>query len=230
MDGLALLCNLHSEGPLALRRLRMAGVRDLADLEEVPLTTLIECLRCSPGPARRFQIEARLLAGRLSESPLDPEPLARPATEVGALASHFGGRPSGEPPEPAPEPRPGLRPEHLDGLDARLCEALAAQGIHSLDAFQERAGLGLARAIGVPLTRLLDLATRARLALRARPARSGAARDASGDTTPQRVVVPESSRRTAAPVTRPAALAHTTPTAAPFPGPFAEPGSAGPFV
>ena len=74
MDGLSLLCNLHAAGPLALRRLRAAGVRELEDLEGLAESTLSECLRSSSAHARRFVEEARQLARRLAESQLEPEP------------------------------------------------------------------------------------------------------------------------------------------------------------
>src|SRR5262249_35398065 len=71
MDGLALLCNLHADGPWTLRRLRGLEVHTLQDLERVPLETLVSWLGAPR--ARRFAEEARLLARRLVEVPLEPE-------------------------------------------------------------------------------------------------------------------------------------------------------------
>jgi hypothetical protein len=87
MDGLALLCNLHADGPLSLRRLRNAGVRTLRELTGVPESSLSAILKASPALARRLVHEARQLAQRLDEMPLEPD--------------------TGSPPEPAlPRPRP----------------------------------------------------------------------------------------------------------------------------
>src|SRR5262245_41946574 len=171
MDGLSLLCNLHADGPLALRRLRAAGVRDLEALENVPESTLIECLRSSAGHARRFLQEARQLAQRLAESPLEPEP-----------SGEFGGffpRPEAREERPALTWRTdpawaqvaysaGAHPLQRGvpaGLDERTCERLAAQGVRTLEALHERTSLALARSSGIPYARLLDLAAQARLAL-----------------------------------------------------------------
>ncbi len=81
MDGLALLCNLHADGPLTLRRLRAAGVRDLRHLTRLSEGELAPLLRSSPSQAWRFAEEARQLATRLAEEPLE-EDLSLPAGEL----------------------------------------------------------------------------------------------------------------------------------------------------
>lgn len=223
MDGLSLLCNLHADGPLALRRLRAAGVHDLGALEGVPEATLVECLRSSSGHARRFIEEARQLALRLAESPLEPEP----AAEQGGFFPHPVA-PESEPPRLSwrAEPRahtaaalPGVRhplqPGVIPGLDERICERLAAQGVRSLDALHERASLELARSAGISFVRLLDLATRARHVL--------------SDTPRARELVPEAPRH--APVLEGRSLAGTSvrPPARTSRAHAADPGTAGPF-
>jgi hypothetical protein len=73
MDGLALLCNLHADGPLSLRRLRGSGVEALDDLGGLSEEALAAMLRSSPSQVRRFQHEGRLLSRRLKELPLESE-------------------------------------------------------------------------------------------------------------------------------------------------------------
>jgi hypothetical protein len=221
MDGLSLLCNLHADGPLALRRLRESGVRDLGDVEGLPEETLRACLRSSAGHARRFVEEARQLALRLAVAPLEPEPSA--SSEEGGFFPY---------PLPAREEEAGLAwrapargnavrgAEHalrtglLAGLDADTCARLAARDVHTLEALQGEASLALARSTGIPFATLLDLASQARLAL------------APGGT-PWHELVPEAPRH-APPLSG-------RPTTAAFPAPrvprarAADPGSAGPF-
>jgi hypothetical protein len=64
MDALALLCNLYGDGPATLRRLREAGVGELADLGRASLDDLATILGGSKTAARRFQSEAALLEAR----------------------------------------------------------------------------------------------------------------------------------------------------------------------
>jgi len=73
MDGLALLCNLHADGPLSLRRLRASGIEGLDDLGGLSEDALAVTLRSSPSQVRRFQHEGRLLSRRLKEVPLESE-------------------------------------------------------------------------------------------------------------------------------------------------------------
>src|SRR5262245_38487152 len=127
MDGLSLLCNLHADGPLALRRLRAAGVQDLGDLDGLAEATLSACLRSSGAHARRFLEEARQLARRLAESPLEAEPSWE---ETASLRP--ADRPTDAPPLALPAELRGhavrrrahdrLEPGALAGLDERTCE------------------------------------------------------------------------------------------------------------
>ena len=193
MDGLALLCNLHADGPLTLRRLRESGVRGLRDVEAIPEKNLASWMRASPTQARRFAEEARQLALRLVEEPLEaeltsgePEPLEEPlhqpksrrpllsdrpleVAEVRprALAARLTVSPAPrgyerEPARTAPdEPLNSGTPiasVRIEGLDPGSREHLIGQGVLTLEALVELAGLPLARRTGIPYTKLLDLA------------------------------------------------------------------------
>ena len=83
MNGLALLCNLHADGPQTLRRLRQAGVHSVQDLERVPVESLARILRASPHLAQRFCSEARLLRQRIegAKSPTALFLTSKPAVE-----------------------------------------------------------------------------------------------------------------------------------------------------
>jgi len=97
MDGLALLCNLHADGPLTLRRLRQAGIRSLGELERAPRESLASVLRASSHQARRFLYEAALLRRRIeSDGEASSLPRAKPHTVAaeGSMgdAFHFASR------------------------------------------------------------------------------------------------------------------------------------------
>jgi hypothetical protein len=65
MDSLALLCNLHADGPLTLQRLRRIGCESLQALLEMDVSELEVELDGDEDTAERFQREATLLAERL---------------------------------------------------------------------------------------------------------------------------------------------------------------------
>jgi hypothetical protein len=192
MDGLALLCNLHADGPLTLRRLREAGVGDLETLVAFPEAALARLLRSSSTQARRFGEEARQLARRLLEVPLEPETGPEQLAPRGIVHADTTRRVA---PDPAPVPvlrartAPAIRAYGCDragqarlepagalpasagtplgsvpveGLDRRTCELLVAQGVRTLEALVDLANLSLARRAGISFTRLLELAHRAR--------------------------------------------------------------------
>ena len=240
MDGLALLCNLHADGPLTLRRLRRAGIRKLGHIQLVPEETLIGILEASPAQVRRFVREARLLAERVYEGPEEssegvagvgfqrpgatplhselrthpvfqepafheggePERAAGAPANPYATPRHAAGSPPGSPsygspvdpypyraparqtaPPTSPAPLPGvspggfgqapgpstwpgatqraagtlLRPGIVPGLDAGLVQRLIEQGVRTVEALVEETSLRLARRVGLPYTRLLDI-------------------------------------------------------------------------
>jgi len=67
MDALALLCNLHADGPFTLQRLRRSGCHSLDSLLELPAIQLSTHLDGSARTAERFLREAHLLAERLED-------------------------------------------------------------------------------------------------------------------------------------------------------------------
>lgn len=98
MDALALLCNLHGNGPATLAGLRELGVRELACLEALEDGDLERLLGGAAPAAVRFRREGRLLRERLEgpladpvEAAADPDPCPDPVAP---------------PPVPAHEPAP----------------------------------------------------------------------------------------------------------------------------
>ncbi|HEX6882718.1 MAG TPA: hypothetical protein VF530_05015 [Planctomycetota bacterium] len=164
MDGLALLCNLHADGPVTLKRLRLARVASLAELERTPPERLASWLHASIPQARAFLEEARKLGRRLAEA--TPASAPRPVAAEPRAAL---------PVEPEPGP-PRLKPGLLPGLDEVACARLERQNVRTLQALSERAGLDLARRTGIPYSTLLALARAARKLLvgPARPASAAA--------------------------------------------------------
>jgi hypothetical protein len=65
MDTLALLCNLHADGPATLQRLRRSGCETLVALGRIPPTELAARLDWTERSAERFLREAALLAERV---------------------------------------------------------------------------------------------------------------------------------------------------------------------
>jgi hypothetical protein len=69
MDTLALLCNLHADGPATLQRLRRLTVDSLMALMRLDAAELADALGWAPPAAERFLREAELLAERISGEP-----------------------------------------------------------------------------------------------------------------------------------------------------------------
>jgi len=165
MDGLALLCNLFADGPVTLRRLRLAGVADLAELGRTPPPTLAEWLHASLPQAQAFAEEARALLHRLAE---ESAPRAVPsASRVPAPRVPARSAPRAEPIAPGAPLAPAssalpLAAGLLSGLDSALCERLALHHVRTVQALSEFAGLALARRTGIPYSTLLELARQAR--------------------------------------------------------------------
>ncbi len=65
MDGLALLCALHADGPQSLRRLRRSGCPSLESIAGLDIDRLADLLASTPTAAQRFQREAHILLARL---------------------------------------------------------------------------------------------------------------------------------------------------------------------
>jgi len=68
MDTLALLCNLHADGPATLQRLRQEGCDSLDALLELEASTLCGSLDWTEEFSQRFLREALVLSERLGES------------------------------------------------------------------------------------------------------------------------------------------------------------------
>jgi hypothetical protein len=71
MDALALLCNLHADGPSTLRRLRDHGFDQLESFEHLDAASTAGLLGCGTAAAERFLKEARLLAQRVDSDWID---------------------------------------------------------------------------------------------------------------------------------------------------------------
>jgi transcriptional regulator with XRE-family HTH domain len=78
MDAMALLCNMHADGPATIKLLRRAGLLSLSDISRAPHERIADLLGVSPAYARRFAREARLLGERMGDGALDPEENAPP--------------------------------------------------------------------------------------------------------------------------------------------------------
>lgn len=85
MDTLALLCNLHADGPATLHRLRRAGCESLAALCRLEAGALASRLEWNERTAERFLREASLLAERVQEDEPVGGGLEAPAFELEAL-------------------------------------------------------------------------------------------------------------------------------------------------
>jgi len=122
MDTLALLCNLHADGPATLLRLRRIGCESLASLRRLEGATLVRELGWPEATAQRFLREGRLLAERTEG------PLAGESEDVFELESELveeldGSLDEGE--ELEPEPEETCTEEALD-------EPLAEVGVAAL--------------------------------------------------------------------------------------------------
>jgi hypothetical protein len=206
MDEIALLCNLHADGPTTLRVLRRAGLRTLPQVSTVDVRKLADTLGVSPSFARRFAREARLLAGRMGAEGLDVEETA-PNAAVESLRST-----EALPPEPVARepiareltPSPKSAPERptivastgtrlvggmIAGLDRQACDRLVAHGIRTLEELAVAPGLALARRLEMPLPRLFDLQYLAQQRINA-PVTTNAEPEAAADREREYVLHP----------------------------------------
>ena len=119
MDTLALLCNLHADGPETLQRLRSAGWDTLREIQAVDVLELERVLDADRGRAVRFQREAGILRDRLGgdhEPPVatnERESAVRQEASVSATESAPPARAralrSSADASPAPSPESGVR-------------------------------------------------------------------------------------------------------------------------
>lgn len=87
MDALALLCNLHADGPLTLQRLRRLGCESIGTVLTLDAAVLGAELDQASTSAERFQREARFLLERLEGSArvVAPKPGAAPGPAPAAV-------------------------------------------------------------------------------------------------------------------------------------------------
>ena len=119
MDTLALLCNLHADGPETLQRLRSAGWDTLREIQAVDVLELERVLDADRRRAVRFQREAGILRERLGgeyEPPAatnERELAARQKAPLSATESSQPARSkalrSSADSSPAPSPESGVR-------------------------------------------------------------------------------------------------------------------------
>ncbi len=82
MDTLALLCNLHADGPATLQRLRRAGCESLAALRRLDPASLSQQLDWNERVAERFLREAALLCERIEGDEASADELEDPEFEL----------------------------------------------------------------------------------------------------------------------------------------------------
>ncbi len=176
MDTLALLCNLHADGPETLQLLRRVGLDTLSEIESVESSELASVLSMSADRALRFQREANHLRARLepqgAAAPIarrtrerseeipapptsPPAELELPARDV-LIPRTVSSAPSLLAP-PEPVSATGIPPGTLDGLDAGTSEALLAAGVETVEELAQSLPLELSEHSGLDYTRLLRL-------------------------------------------------------------------------
>lgn len=113
MDGLALLCALHADGPQSLRKLRRSGCPSLETVATFDVERLAELLASTPNAALRFQREAQHLLVRLG-----PGSGARGTEAASAAILDVEESASAEPlPTPKPYDAALARWRELDALE-----------------------------------------------------------------------------------------------------------------
>ena len=126
MDTLALLCNLHADGPATLQRLRRAGCESLAALRRLDPAALALRLEWSERAAGRFLREAALLSQRAEQTELEGPEQAVPEFELESrLVEELDGE-SGESESTAVEDTPESEPEGEESGYAPPAERVAA--------------------------------------------------------------------------------------------------------
>lgn len=92
MDTLALLCNLHADGPATLQRLRRAGCESLTALCRLDPASLAARLEWNERTAERFLREATLLSQRVEHTEDEGHEPAEPEFELeSALVEELDG-------------------------------------------------------------------------------------------------------------------------------------------
>ncbi len=117
MDGLALLCALHADGPQSLRRLRRSGCPSLDSVLDFDLERLAELLASTPASAERFQREARYLITRLGPGASSRTDAALLEAEEGVSAQGVSAEVARTPELPRAYDRALARWRELDALE-----------------------------------------------------------------------------------------------------------------
>lgn len=110
MDTLALLCNLHADGPATLLRLRRSGCESLGALRRLDSARLAQTLAWSERAAERFLREATLLHERVDGGGVEGE--VEPALEETEIGANL-------------EEEPALEDTLLEELDGEAAESEA---------------------------------------------------------------------------------------------------------
>lgn len=186
MDALALLCNLHGDGPATLAALRGIGCEDLSGLELLGESLLADLLDRDSDQVQRFLREARVLRERIGdEEPAERdllEPLPRQEPEP-LEPLEVGPEPKAGPEEGGSgpvveavlelwhsmasedEPTSGLLAEvQLSGLTAEQVVSLARAGVRTLDELAGSDAMALSEETGLAFTHLEHLGFLARRA------------------------------------------------------------------
>lgn len=104
MNALALLCNLHADGPRTLQRLRRVGCESLAELVDRTAIEVSEALETDREFAERFQREAAHLLERVEGGLLAVPKPAEPQAGGGPGPAQAQDQPAGAPAfPPGPE-------------------------------------------------------------------------------------------------------------------------------
>jgi hypothetical protein len=191
MDALALLCNLHGDGPVTLAALRDVGCEDLIGLEALGPQLLGELLGREEAAALRFRREARVLRERIEgeAAVIEPQPPPAPDPHAGLevvprsptldtpAADVVGDEPQGSGPvvsavlelwqrldtgEGPPLASNVLAEVQLSGLKPEDVVALGRAGVRTLEELAEAELLPLAHRSELPYTHLAHMAFLAR--------------------------------------------------------------------
>jgi hypothetical protein len=126
MDTLALLCNLHADGPATLQRLRRAGCESLAALRRLDPASLAERLEWNERTAERFLREAALLSQRAEHAESEVPGQSEPEFELeSTLVEELDGE-SEESESADAEEEPEAEPEEEESGYAPPAERVAA--------------------------------------------------------------------------------------------------------
>jgi hypothetical protein len=92
MQALALLCNLHADGPATLQRLRRAGYESVSSVLDLEPERLASVAGWQRDAAERFLREARCLAERLDEGLLEEDEGVEPVEALPPARRELGQR------------------------------------------------------------------------------------------------------------------------------------------